>query len=131
MTLASLIQAEAANEKDMYYVSSILQNRLKSDNIYDYAKLSLDSTIYYPYRNAKAVPKALGGKKFKSTYDTYNFTGLPIGPICNPGEAAIEAALNPNDTDYYYFCHDQSTGEPYYASSFDEHQYNLSLAGLV
>lgn len=131
ITIASLIQAEAADTKDMYYVSSIVHNRLKSDNVYDYAKLGLDSTIYYPYRNAKSVPKALGGKKFKSTYDTYNFVGLPIGPICNPGEDAIEAALNPAETDYYYFCHNQETGEAYYATTIDEHNYNLSLAGLA
>ncbi|MBQ9673748.1 MAG: endolytic transglycosylase MltG [Ruminococcus sp.] len=131
LTIASLIQAEAADEKDMYYVSSILYNRLNSGNAYDYSKLSLDSTVYYPYRDAKSVPKSMGGSNFKSTYDTYNFVGLPIGPICNPGEAALEAAINPKKTDYYYFCHNSETGEAYYASSFDEHQYNMSLAGVL
>ncbi len=127
MTIASLIQAEAANTKDMYNVSSILHNRLDSGNASDFAKLNLDSTVYYPYRDAESVPSSVGGEDFESTYDTYNIIGLPKGPICNPSSEAIEAAINPNDTDYYYFCHDSQTGEAYYASSYDEHMYNLSL----
>jgi UPF0755 protein len=127
ITIASLIQAEAADEEDMYYVSSILHNRLNAGNASDYSRLGLDSTVYYPYRNAKSVPSEMGGKKYKSTYDTYNFAGLPAGPICNPSSEAIEAAINPKDTDYYYFCHDSETGEAYYASTYEEHQYNLSL----
>ncbi|MCH5201820.1 MAG: endolytic transglycosylase MltG [Oscillospiraceae bacterium] len=129
MTIASLIQAEAANTKDMYNVSSILHNRLNAGNASEYAKLGLDSTVYYPYRNAKSVPSSLGGRKFISTYNTYDIVGLPAGPVCNPSSEAIEAAINPNNTSYYYFCHDSSTGEAYYASSYDEHLYNLSLIG--
>lgn len=129
MTIASLIQAEAANTKDMYNVSSVIQNRLESGNASDFAKLNLDSTVYYPYRDKKSVPSSMGGKKFKSTYDTYEIVGLPKGPICNPSAEAIEAAINPNDTEYYYFCHDVDTGEAYYATTMDEHQYNLSISG--
>jgi UPF0755 protein len=127
ITIASLIQAEAADTDDMYYVSSILHNRLDAGNASDYSRLGLDSTVYYPYRDAKSVPSEMGGKKYKSTYDTYNFAGLPTGPICNPSSEAIEAAINPKNTNYYYFCHDSSTGEAYYASTYEEHQYNLSL----
>lgn len=126
MTIASLIQAEAANTKDMYNISSILHNRINAGNASEYAYLGLDSTVYYPYRDAKHVPKSKGGKKFRSTYDTYKLKGLPPGPICNPSSDAIEAAINPNYTDYYFFCHD-SEGNAYYASSYDEHQYNLSI----
>ena len=129
MTIASLIQAEAANTKDMYNVSSVIHNRLDAGNASDVAKLNLDSTIYYPYRDKNSVPSSMGGKKFKSTYDTYEIVGLPKGPICNPSAEAIEAAINPNDTEYYYFCHDVDTGEAYYATTMDEHQYNLSISG--
>ncbi len=129
MTIASLIQAEAANTKDMYNVSSVIHNRLDAGNASDYAKLDLDSTIYYPYRDKNSVPSSMGGKKFKSTYDTYKIVGLPKGPICNPSSEAIEAAINPNDTDYYFFCHDVNTGEAYYATNMDEHQYNLMISG--
>ncbi len=126
MTVASLIQAEAANTKDMYNISSILFNRLNSGNASDFASLGLDSTIYYPYRDKDSVPKSEGGKKFKSKYDTYKLKGLPPGPICNPSSDAIEAAINPNNTDYYFFCHD-SNGEAYYASTYEEHEYNRSI----
>ncbi len=125
LTIASIIQAEAANTEDMYYISSILRNRIENGAEYGVARLGLDSTKYYPYRSAKTVPDELK-KTFKSTYNTYKFNGLPPGPICNPGMQAILAAINPNDTDYLYFCHAKD-GTPYYASTLYEHEYNLSL----
>lgn len=142
INLASLIQAEAANKEDMYIVSSILHNRLDTiknggespfgDGGLNY--LQLDSTIYYPYRSLNKVPAAIR-KSFKSTYNTYKTAGLPYGAICNPGLDAIEAALAPADTKYYYFCHKAATEEEsaqsYYASTMEEHQNNLVLAGLV
>ena len=66
---------------------------------------------------------------FESRYDTYQIIGLPPGPICNPGAAAIDAALNPDDTDYYYFCHDKD-GNAYYAKTAQQHEQNLVKAGL-
>lgn len=129
MTIASLIQAEAADKDDMYNVSSVIHNRLNAGNGSAYAKLGLDSTIYYPYRDADSVPSSKGGKKFSSKYNTYKIKGLPSGPICNPSAEAIEAAINPNSTGYYYFCHDTETGQAYYASTEYEHEYNLSISG--
>lgn len=127
LTIASIIQAEAANKSDMYKISSILHNRLEANINVGVRKLSLDSTKYYPYRSKKAVPKALR-KTFKSKYDTYNILGLPPGPICNPGMEAIMAAIYPDDTDYLYFCHAKD-GTPYYASTLSEHNYHLSVVG--
>ncbi|MBQ5347508.1 MAG: endolytic transglycosylase MltG [Ruminococcus sp.] len=127
LTMASIIQAEAANKSDMYKISSILHNRLEANINVGVRKLSLDSTKYYPYRSKKAVPKALR-KTFKSKYDTYNILGLPPGPICNPGMEAIMAAIYPDDTDYLYFCHAKD-GTPYYASTLSEHNYHLSVVG--
>lgn len=123
MTIASIIQAEAANKEDMYYVSSIIHNRLTADDYMGVANLSLDSTQFYPYRSADKVPVS-AGKDFKSRYDTYTLRGLPPGPICNPGMDAIKAALQPYNTSYYYFCHD-SDGMPLYASTIYEHEANL------
>ncbi len=142
ITLASLIQAEAANEDDMYVISSILHNRLDTlpnDGINEFGEggfknLQLDSTVYYPYKTANQVPAALR-KNYASRYDTYKIEGLPSGPICNPGLDAIEAAVNPDDTDYYYFCHKAADGElgavPYYAKSEQEHLENRAEAGLL
>ena len=87
------------------------------------SNLGLDSTKFYPYRSAKDVPDGLGSD-YKSNYDTYDKAGLPAGPICNPGMDAIKAAINPADTNYYYFCHD-SDGNAYYASTIYEHNANL------
>ena len=127
LTIASIIQAEAANTEDMYYISSIIHNRLERGVENGVAKLGLDSTKYYPYRSQKAVPKDIR-KTFKSTYDTYNFDGLMPGPICNPGMQAILAAIYPRSTNYFYFCH-ASDGTPYYASTLWEQNYHLSLIG--
>ena len=123
ITIASIVQAEAADKDDMYYVSSILHNRLTADSSMGVSKLGLDSTKYYPYRSDDKLP-ADSAKNYKSRYDTYDKEGLPPGPICNPGMDAIKAALKPYDTSYYFFCHD-SYGNAYYASTIYEHEANL------
>ncbi len=128
ITIASLIQAEAANKEDMYYISSILHNRLANGIETGTAQLSCDCTVYYPYREKEDVPENIRDT-YSSSYNTFNFNGLPAGPICNPSLEAILAAIEPNDTDYYFFCHDsvENGSTPYYASSLSDHEYNLSL----
>lgn len=128
LNIAAIVQAEAANSEDMYYISSVIHNRLEQGADLGVASLGLDSTLYYPYRSAEDIPDDIKST-FKSRYDTYNSNGLPPGPICNPGMQAILAAINPYDTDYLYFCH-SSDGTPYYASTLWEHQYNQSIAGI-
>lgn len=126
LIMASIIQAEAANADDMYYISSIIHNRLEYSADYGVSKLGLDCTKFYPYRSKKQIPEEQK-KTFKSTYNTYKFDGLPPGPICNPGMEAILAAIYPNSTDYLYFCHDRQ-GNPYYASTL--YQQNINLASI-
>lgn len=136
LILASVIQAEAADEEDMYKVSSVLHNRLKTidnDGVNKYLeaglnKLSCDSTVWYPYKSKDEIPSNVKDT-FKSKYNTYEIIGLPPGPICNPGLTAIDAALHPANTDYYYFCH-SSSKDSYYASTISEHNINLVKAGL-
>lgn len=127
ITIASIIQAEAANKDDMYNISSILHNRLEHGVEYGVAQLNCDCTKYYPYREYKEIPESIRST-YKSNYDTFTFNGLPPGPICNPSLEAILAAIGPNQTDYYYFCHDitDEGSVPYYASSLADHEYNLS-----
>lgn len=129
LNLASIIQAESADEADMYKVSSVLQNRLKNGVATGTQQLGCDATVFYPYRTKAQVPAELLGS-FSSRYNTYNIIGLPPGPITNPGSAAIDAALNPTKSDYYYFCH-SADGTAYYAKTAAEHQKNLKKAGLV
>lgn len=131
LTLASIVQAEAVDEKDMRMIAGILQNRLEDGASHDIYHLECDSTTYYPYANKSQVPKdELEG--FTSTYDTYTIEGLPPGPICSPGLSAIQAVLEPSSDSAgkYYFCHD-ADGNPYYASTWSQHQANLREAGLT
>ena len=130
LTIASIIQAEAANKEDMYYISSILHNRLEYGGSYGVAKLNCDCTVYYPYRKLSDVPESIRAT-YVSRYDTNTFDGLPAGPICNPGEEAIKAAINPYTTDYLYFCHDtvENGSTAYYSTTLDEHNYYLSIIG--
>ncbi|MBQ1806753.1 MAG: endolytic transglycosylase MltG, partial [Ruminococcus sp.] len=123
LNVASIVQAEAADKEDMYYVASIVYNRLANGDELGVAYLGLDSTKYYPYRSAEALPES-AGKNYKSRYDTYSLKGLPPGPICNPGNDAIKAALQPASTEYLFFCHDKD-GQAYYASTIEEHEANL------
>ena len=136
MIIASMIQAEAASKEDMYVISSIFHNRLatlKNDGYTEFGEninstLGSDPTIYYPYKKNTAP------KNFESSYNTYKIKGLPAGPDCNPGMEAIQAALYPDSTTYYFFCHKAATEDseavPYYASTMADHNYNMSLAGL-
>lgn len=136
LTIASLIQSEAANTQDMYKVSSVIHNRLKTLNSggkskfgeFGFGYLQLDATVYYPYKSKQAKSKKSGNVSAPK-YDTYKVTGLPPGPICNPGMDAILAAINPEETDYYYYCHD-GFGNAYYAKTKSEHSQNLKKAGL-
>ena len=95
ITLASMIQAEAANVDDMYMISSIFHNRLRGwCGKKVLLLLDFDPTVWYPYHLREEVP-ADQVDSFKSRYNTYDVQGLPPGPICNPGLDAINAALNP------------------------------------
>lgn len=142
INMASIVQAEAANDQDMYYISSIFYNRIRlvnTDGISPYgdmdlAKLKSDTTLFYPYVSKEEVPDDIKST-FVSKYDTYEIQGLPAGAICNPGLIAMDAALNPFDTGYYYFCHkaatDSSAAEAFYAYTFTEHEANMKKAGLT
>lgn len=136
INLASLIQAEASNDADMLEIASVLENRLNTlknggkSSFGDAINgcLSVDATIWYPYRNRGKVPKDIL-ENYESPYDTYKFSGLPKGPICNPGMTAIEAVLNHKSTQYYFYCHNKE-GKTFFAKTFAEHGVNLKKAGL-
>lgn len=135
--IASLIQAEAANKDDMYKVSSVIYNRLDTEKTvgksrfgeFAMNKLQIDATVRYPYRNEKSIPSELN-RNFTSSYNTYELEGLPPGAVCNPGIEAFYAALFPEKTDYYYYCHSES-GETFFARTNEAHISNLKKAGLI
>ena len=115
ITLASIIEREAGSA-DKHMVSSVFHNRLKS-NMYPY--LQSCATVQYVLKERKAV-LSLDDTKIDSPYNTYINPGLPIGPIASPGEASIEAALNPAQTNYYFFVLG-SDGQHHFTTTFNEH----------
>ncbi len=130
MTLASIVQQEAASVDEMPKIASVFINRLNDSDTYP--MLQSDTTSNY----IKQVISTQAGNDesiahYTEYYDTYQCQGLPAGPICNPGIDAINAVLNHADTDYYYFCNNLETGETFYAKTLEEHEENLKLAGLA
>lgn len=123
LTVASIIEKEGANSNEVSKIAAVIYNRLEEG-----MKLQMDSSIYYIERHVK--PYLTGDiNRYNSYYNTYKCSALPAGPISNPGLRTINAALNPADVDYLYFCHDESANY-YYAETYEEHQANLKLAGI-
>lgn len=127
LSLASIIQKEASMKSEMSKVSSVLHNRLKSD---DFRSLQCDVSVEY-LKNYVLNSKYISGdtEKFTELYNSYKCEGIPEGAICNPGDDAIKAALYPEDTDYLFFVTDND-GNYYYAHTYDEHRANCKKCGL-
>ena len=126
ITLASIIQQEASVPSVMANVSSVLHNRLNSPS---YPRLQCDATIFYLKRSVKPYIGEEQADKYDEFYNTYDRKGLPAGPITNPGIEAINAALNPADTEYYFFVTDND-GNYYFAKTYREHLENCKTAGV-
>ena len=127
ITLASVIQKEAGNPEQMNRVSAVFHNRLR-DNA-TYPNLQSDVTIFYVDKRIKPYIQ-IKNQPMYDAYNTYVCQGLPVGPICNPGLAAIEAALSPSDDKDNFFVTDVN-GEYYYAETADEHYTNVRTARAV
>jgi len=97
LTLASVIQKEAASEKEMPIVGSVIQNRINKG-----MKLQMDGALNYgKYSHIKITPKRI--RNDKTAYNTYKYKGIPDHPVCNVSLPAIRAAIFPAKTDYLYF----------------------------
>ena len=94
--MASIVEAEAANDEERPKVASVMFNRL---NNWENPLLGMDSTVVYGAR----LLGTTFSTELDSPYNTYLHKGIPVGPICNPGLNSIRAVLHPEDTDYYYF----------------------------
>ncbi|MBO5359442.1 MAG: endolytic transglycosylase MltG [Clostridia bacterium] len=120
--IASIIEKEAADKSQMTKVSSVIHNRLNHPG--SYPTLGCDSTKKYVTNYLTPVLGSAGANAYLGSYDTNSIrSGLPAGPICNPGVDAIEAALNPDDTNYYYFCHNED-GKIYMAETYAQFRAN-------
>jgi len=116
VTVASMIEKEAAGDEDRANIASVIYNRLNAG-----MPLQIDATIQYilPERKAYLTEADLA---VDSPYNTYLYAGLPAGPIANPGIASLHAALQPNTTNYYYYALDTETMTHRFFATYEEHQ---------
>lgn len=122
-TLASIVQYEASKEEDMKLIAGVFYNRLNIN-----MKLQSSVTVCYAIDKEKNDDwmKCEVNPNFDSPYNTYKYNGLPPGPILNPGKVAIEATLNPSNSNYLYFMADvYGDGKVYYAETYEEHSKNV------
>ncbi|MCI6068302.1 MAG: endolytic transglycosylase MltG, partial [Galactobacillus timonensis] len=124
-TLASIVQYEASTPEDMAKVAQVFYNRLAID-------MPLQSSVTVCYaidlnRDTDSWKACEVNSDYDSPYNTYLHTGLPPGPILNPGRDALNAVLNPDTSmdGYYYFMADVTTGKIYYAKTLEEHNANV------
>lgn len=117
LTMASILEKEAATERDRKLVSGILWKRIKNNML-----LQTDASLYY-ITNKVSADLTQEDLKIDSPYNTYLYKGLPIGPISNPGLASIEAALSPEESPYLYYLSDKD-GKMRYSVTYQEHLAN-------
>jgi len=106
VTLASIVQEETGNPKDMPFVASVFMNRLSR-----HMRLQSDPTVIYALKGRRRLHSR--DLQVESPYNTYKYPGLPPTPISSPGEQAIDAVLSPRSTSYLYFVSDGHGGHLY------------------
>jgi UPF0755 protein len=121
--IASMIEREAKFDEERPLVSSVIYNRLKSNN---FPFLQIDATVQYALPEYKDV-LTQEDLEIDSPYNTYKVRGLPAGPISNPGLAAIRAALYPEETGYYYYVA-RKNGYHYFSKTLAEHNKAIQKA---
>ncbi|OHB22466.1 MAG: hypothetical protein A2939_02805 [Parcubacteria group bacterium RIFCSPLOWO2_01_FULL_48_18] len=127
LTMASLIEREVLTDKDRRIVSGILWKRFGAG-----MPLQVDASLSY----AKCLGKLSSCDKrlvaradldIDSPFNTYKFSGLPLAPIANPGISAIEAALEPAPSAFWYYLSDPKTGDTIFSKTLDEHNENRAV----
>lgn len=116
--LASMIQAEGMTLSDFENISSVFHNRLANPR--SYPKMQSDATLQYILDKRKTALTA-SDLQIDSKYNSYKYNGLPPGSICNPGMDAINCALYPAETGYYYFLAD-GRGNTYFSETLEQHE---------
>lgn len=116
VTMASVIEREAASDDEKKTVASVFNNRL-----YEGRKLESCATVQYILHERKSVLSEQD-TAIDSPYNTYKYKGLPVGPIASPGLASIRAAIKPVDTEYMYFVADPNGTKNYFSRTFEQHQ---------
>ena len=115
VTVASMIESEIQLDNERVVAAGVIYNRLKAD-----MPLQIDSTVQYALSTRNEVVTTTD-IEVESPYNTYKYKGLPLGPISNPGEAALEAAANPDENKFiYYVVKERGSGEHVFAETYDE-----------
>lgn len=122
ITEASMVEREAKVPSERPIIASVIDNRLKAN-----MPLQIDATIEYILGHQNIVTDR--DLQVQDPYNTYLHTGLPPGPIANPGMASIEAVLHPAHTNYYYYvAKNDGSGEHYFAQSYSQQLHNEALS---
>ncbi len=119
VTIASIVQAEAATKADMGKVARVVFNRLERG-----MPLQMDSTLNYAL-NRFTLKTTAADTRIESPYNSYQRMGLPPTPIDNPGEDAVRAAINPAPGDWLYFV-TVKPGDTRFTADYAEHQRNVA-----
>jgi peptidoglycan lytic transglycosylase G len=122
VTLASLVERETPRAEERPHIAGVFENRLRL-----HMPLQCDPTVAYALTAAGMYSGKLDGGDlhFDSPYNTYQNRGLPPGPIANPGEASLRAALDPSTTDDLYFVANTAGGH-FFSPTLKEHNQNVA-----
>ncbi|GAC1703230.1 MAG: hypothetical protein NVS9B4_10720 [Candidatus Acidiferrum sp.] len=122
VTLASLVERETPKPEERPLVAGVFENRLRRN-----MPLQCDPTVIYALEKMQKYRGTLTGSDLHldSPYNTYQHAGLPPGPIGNPGEASLRAALQPAQTDYLYFVANTQGGH-FFSATLKDHNQNVS-----
>ncbi|WP_174279810.1 endolytic transglycosylase MltG, partial [Sphingomonas bacterium] len=122
IVLASIVEKETGKASERRLVAAVYANRLRRG-----MPLQADPTVIYPITHGKPLGRRIKESELhaKNGYNTYAQTGLPEGPIANPGRASIDAVLDPADTTALYFVADGSGGHAF-ADTLAEHNANVT-----
>ena len=120
VTIASMVEREAALEEESARISGVIVNRLEKNML-----LQIDATVVYVKSEGRYdIPNLLyKDLEVSSPYNTYKISGLPLGPICNPGVKSLLAAASPEEHQWLYYHTDEkkADGSHIFTKTFDEH----------
>ncbi len=115
--VASLIEKETAAVTESYKISSVIYNRLTNPGSFPF--LNIDAALVYVTGNAELTAE---DKLLDTPYNTYLYKGLIPGPISNPSRSSLDAALDPELTNYYYYALDPETNRHHFSQTYEQHQ---------
>ncbi len=133
--IASMIEKESANVDENYQISSVIFNRLNNSSSFPY--LNIDATIVYALdgnidpTTGLSKPLTKNDLEINHPYNTYKNRGLPPGPIANPGRNALDAALSPEDTNFFYYVLNPVEEKHIFASTLSEHEQNINYVNSL